>query len=90
MIKQALKRKPLILALVLAGALVLSTSHSMAMSMQMNDTVCFTKVLCGACAVPIPSESPKLIVSDFFQQSVSEPALRVLFPHSEPLYHPPR
>ena len=90
MIKRALHRKSLIVVLILAGALVLSTSHSMAMSMQMNDTMCFTKVLCGACAVPIPSESPKLIISDFYQQSISEPALRVLFPHSEPLYHPPR
>ncbi len=90
MIKQALKRKSLIIGLVLAGALVLSTTHSMAMSMHMNDAMCFTKVLCGACATPIPSESPKLIVSDFYHQSVSEPALRVLFPHPEPLYHPPR
>lgn len=85
-----LKHKSLIALIIFLGILSFSVCHASSMAQNMDKMDCYAQNFCGACPVPVTSDSPDLsnFLTQFEMLQENPPCL--FDPLKDSFYHPPR
>lgn len=90
MLIKSQNRKSIIAILIIAGVLLFSTGHTMAMTQPMDSMSCALEKMCGACTVPVTPDFPEVSYALYLEEVISFPPAVLPDLHPDRLYHPPR